>query len=104
MTTLLLFAVATIGLTNILVQGEILNKIGLRPWAEKNFHPDVFATFQCFECCGFWSGLIMSLALVSHNISIVLACAFAGSVMSSFYDDIRNLIISKTDWIVDDKK
>jgi len=98
----LLFILATIGFTNILVHGKILDVIGLRPFLKRNLKPSVFEVFECYECSGFWSGLIMGFLLISYNPLIFISCGFAGSVLSQGAIDILNLIRSKTDFVVGD--
>lgn len=67
--TLLLFILATIGLTNILVHGKILDVIGLRQWVKDRMKPEHFEVFECYECTGFWSGLLMSIVFLRPDSS-----------------------------------
>lgn len=102
MTTLLLFIFATIGLTNAVVHGKIFDVIGLRPWLRRNLHPSVFELFECYECAGFWAGLLMGATLISHHPMYFIPCGFAGSVLSQFYSELVYLIRSKTEFVVED--
>lgn len=103
MVTLILFALATIGLTNIIVHGKILDVSGVRPWVKSKLHPDVFQLFECYECTGFWAGVLMGLLLVSWNPLVFVPCGFAGSVLGQFYSELVYLIRSKTDFVVEDE-
>jgi hypothetical protein len=90
----LLFCIATIGLTNIMVHGKILDVIGLRPWLRENMKPEHFQVFECYECSGFWAGLFCGLFLCSHWWMILL-CGFAGGVLAQTYDSFRLWLESK---------
>lgn len=99
----LLFSLATIGLTNIIVHGKILDNIGLRPFLKKNLYAGVFELFECYECTGFWSGMIMGVVLISNDPKIFIPCGFVGSVLGQFYSELVYLIRSKTDFVVENK-
>lgn len=99
MLTIILFVFGTIGLTNIIVHGKILDTIGLRPWVKTNLKKEVFELFECYECTGWWSGLLMGCFL-TYDPFLLLACAFSGSVFAQFYTDMVNYIRSKTEYVV----
>lgn len=99
----LIFCLSTIGLTNILVHGKILDNIGLRPFLKKNLYSGIFELFECYECTGFWSGMIMGAVLISQNPATFIPCGFVGSVLGQFYSELIFLIRSKTDFVVEDK-
>lgn len=101
---MLMFILATIGLTNILVHGKILDLIKIEgksirqwmhntPWSEE--------LFSCYECTGFWAGLVCGLVLFPWWLCFM--CAFAGSVLSQTYTDILYLIRSKVEFEVPDE-
>ena len=104
MTSLLFFALATIGFTNILVHGLILDliKIGgksIRDWMQSySWSKELFG---CYECTGFWAGLVCGALVVSHDWWIVLACGFAGSVIAQTFNDLIYLLNSKIEFEVD---
>jgi hypothetical protein len=102
---ILLFIFATIGLTNILVHGKILDLIKIRrktirEWM--HFWDWSKQLFECYECTGFWGGLIAGILVISRDPFIFISCGFAGSVLSQFYSEIVYLIRSKTDFVVED--
>lgn len=126
MITLIIFMLATIGLTNTIVHGRILdlikfkiprlyffirylftsvliedkNRYSVREWIKgTKFTSELF---ECHECTGFWSGMLIGFFLISHNPVYFISCGFAGSVLSQFYNDIVNLITSKTDLVLED--
>ena len=97
------FAIATIGLTNIMVHGKILDVIGLRPWLKENMPPEYFAVFECYECSGFWAGLICGLFFLHPHYWWMLPMAgFAGSVLAQTYTDVMYWLRSKIEYEVGD--
>jgi hypothetical protein len=109
MVTLIMFCVATIGLTNILVHGRIMDIIGLRPFARSILKKlDADSMLECYECMGFWSGLLNGLIWWSATTQlwllplIVLASGWAGSVLSQTYTDLMYILRSKIEFVVED--
>ena len=102
MTTLLLFAVATIGLTNILVHGKIMDVLGIRAWIKANTNDHISSMLDCYECAGFWAGLICGAFLVWPNWWMILLYGFAGSVLAQTYTDVMYLLRSKIEYVVED--
>ena len=97
-TSFLLFCLATIGLTNIMVHGKIMDVIGLRPWLQKNMKPDHFQVFECYECSGFWAGLFCGLFFCFPQWWLMLPCGFAGSVLGQGYTDFMYWFRSKIEF------
>jgi hypothetical protein len=99
----LLWLLATVGFTNILVHGKILDDdhLGFRSWL-KNKLGKFSDVLECYECTGWWAGLLAGLALVSFNPLWFIGCAFAGAGVMHAYVNIMNLIESKTDFVVGD--
>jgi hypothetical protein len=97
----LLFALATIGLTNILVHGKILDviKIGsknLRGWITT---PTLMKeVLGCYECTGFWAGLVVGLFFIWPYWWMLPLYGFAGSVLAQTYTDIMYLLRSKIEF------
>lgn len=101
--SLIWFAIATIGLTNILVHGKILDVIGLRPWLKEHMNSEWFQVFECYECSGFWAGLICGLFFLSSRYWFMWPmCGFAGSVIAQTYTDCIDLIRSKIGFEIND--
>ena len=105
MATLLLFAFATIGLTNILVHGRILDLlmikgISIRDWmTTPNFSKELLG---CYECTGFWAGMICGSFFSWHLWWMIPIYGFAGSVLAQTYTDLMYLLRSKIEFIVED--
>ncbi len=72
MISLIIFVLATIGLTNIMVHGRILDLIGLRPWLKDNLDPAVYELFECYECSGFWSGMFVGLVVMPSGYESII--------------------------------
>lgn len=109
MVSFILFAIATIGLTNILVHGKILDEIKVCNWSIREWlHSVGFIRelLTCYECTGWWAGLFLGVVTVycnqEHWASLVLY-PFAGSVLSAFYSEVIFMIRSKTDFVVDEE-
>ncbi len=77
-----MFALATIGLTNIMIYGKILE--GMRDLLEAFLPPAVYEVLECYQCMGFWTGMLTGYIVLTSNILGVLACGFAGSFLSHF--------------------
>jgi hypothetical protein len=99
----ILFALAVIGMTNIVVQGKIMDILKIRPLLKKILPESIYTFFECYECCGFWCGMVLGAMLVSFNPFQILAYGFSGSILASFYEEIVYLIRSKTEYEIRDK-
>jgi len=99
MISFLLFCLSTIGLTNILVHGVIMDVIGLRPFATKCLKKiNADSMLGCYECMGFWSGLLCGAIFFSSwswwCIPVIVASGWAGSVLSQTYTEIMYILNS----------
>jgi ABC-type phosphate/phosphonate transport system permease subunit len=101
---LLFFAIATVGLTNILVESKIAKPIR---WAYDKaigktspmIQDWLGGLFDCHMCCGLWSGLICS-QLVATNWLETLAAGFAGSLLSSVMALVLEVVAYVRDWLM----
>ncbi len=123
MLNFVLFVLATIGLSSILVESVIFEPF--RQWL-KTPNVDVIQfikskllkiiqwlkapnvgviqfiksklskIFSCFQCMGFWTGLFCGLILVSFNPFVILCCGFAGSFLSPFASTLINYLEAQT--------
>ena len=117
----LFFCLASVGLTAIIVDGKIFQPVrnGLNAFfvvSEEKKNQGKYSFFRipidvirnimiCYQCCGFWCGLICSpimlypLRLIipeQMEFYAVLACGFAGSFLSMLYLRIDELLFAKT--------
>ncbi len=88
MLTILWFILATIGMTNIMVHGKFLDIIYVRPILKKILPSTLYAVFECYECMGFWCGIVCGIALVSYDPLVFILCGFAGSVVAQTYTEV----------------
>lgn len=111
---LLIWAIATVGLTNIIVHGVIFDVLGkrwldkgIRPWLKEHMDSDWFQLFECYECSGFWSGLITGVFICSYLGGwywlFILLFGWAGSVLSQTYTETMEFMRSKIEFIIEDK-
>jgi hypothetical protein len=102
-TNFILFCFATIGLTNIIVHGKVLDEIKVcgrtvRGWLYKwHFTKELSS---CYECSGFWAGMICGAAFVWPNWWLIPIAGFAGSMLGKTYTDFMFFLESKTDFEV----
>ncbi len=90
---MILFILAVIGLTHIMVDSEIMEPV--EEWA-KDWMPFYMhhAIFNCYQCSGFWCGLSLS-PLVSWNPFVMLACGYAGSFIADFSETLFRYMETK---------
>jgi hypothetical protein len=86
--TLLFFACAVIGFTNIIVDPATIaqpfrdfvadrkEKSVLWKWLDK--------LMSCYQCTGFWVGIICGLILISYNPFNLFMCGVAGSFLATW--------------------
>jgi len=78
---ILLFLVAVIGMTHIVVDSEIMEPVDewAKSWMPAKLHHGLF---ECYQCSGFWCGVVLGLMVVSVHPCIVFACGCAGSFLA----------------------
>ena len=99
------FCMATIGLTNIIVHGAIMDEIkirkkSLREWLHSWEFTEKLSS--CYECSGFWSGVVCGCFFLPLGWSLLLlpVCGFAGSFLGKTYTDLMFYVESKTDLVI----
>lgn len=117
-----LFALSTLGMTRIMVDGSIFNKprkwleqlgdldvnVECHPWCQKlrrfirSFGRAATSALECHQCTGFWCGMFCGFLLLSHKLVIVFVCACAGSYISMLAHAVENLIYSRTTYDLSD--
>lgn len=76
---LVLFILGVVGMTHIIVDGEIGEPV--YEWIAPRL-PAVARVMDCYQCAGFWCGLALGLALLSYQPLIVFAAGCAGSFLA----------------------
>jgi len=76
---LILFILGVVGMTHIIVDGEVSKPV--HQWIKPRL-PVLARIMDCYQCAGFWCGLVLGLALLSHQPLIVVAAGCAGSFLA----------------------
>lgn len=95
MVNLILFCLASIGMTNIIVDSRLLESF--REWVKGLVSEKVYEAFECHQCMGTWCGMVCGLILISYNPIIILLCGCAGSFLASYAYLFMEMLLSKTD-------
>lgn len=77
--SLILFILAVVGLTHIVVDSEISRPV--HEWIEPRSRL-VAKVMDCYQCSGFWCGLVLGPILVSYHPPVWIACGCAGSFLA----------------------
>lgn len=93
----ILFLLATIGFTNIVVHGRVLDLIMIQGKSVRNWMYNWTWSeqlFSCYECAGFWTGILCGLAIFPANWYLAIFWGFAGSVAAKTYNDFSDWLTS----------
>lgn len=93
-----LFALSTIGMTHIIVDGNIMAwfREAFQSLAKKTPFPHIGDVVSCYLCCGFWCGLLMGWAWISHDFLHVFGCGCAGAFLANSAAILLNLMEAMT--------
>jgi hypothetical protein len=95
MTSLILFVLATIGLTSIMVSGTIMSPV--RTFLKNKLPARVYEVFDCYQCMGTWCGFVCGiLTLSDYWLGLVLLYGFAGSFVANVGCTIFDMILMRT--------
>lgn len=113
-----LYIIAVIGLTHILVDSKIMQPI--REWFQEPYWPPLGGFFKqlflhpitwftdyvikqigsiigCYQCCGFWAGLVTGwLVFTDAHWCQILASGFAGSFLANAAAIYMNYLEAQT--------
>jgi hypothetical protein len=94
----LLFLLASVGLTQIIIDSKIMQ--GFRDLMKKVLSEYWYTLFECYMCCGFWTGIFCGTMLYFEatwsGIAFLLCCGFASSLASTVYSAAMNWVESMT--------
>ena len=79
--TLVLFIMGVIGMTHIIVDGEISEPV--HAWVKPRL-PVMARVMDCYQCSGFWCGIVLGLALLSDRPCVVFTAGCAGSFLAQY--------------------
>lgn len=94
---LILFILATIGMTLIIVDGKIAQPF--RKWARSKKSTFLIDIISCHQCCGFWSGIfcgIMTLLpyyLILNKLFLFGCAASFVSMLGAIIVDYYNALL-----------
>lgn len=115
---IMLYIIGVIGLTHILVDSKIMQSV--REWFQEPYcpsmmkclkmlftHPLVWLTdyvikpigqiISCYQCCGFWAGLVVSwLVITNVTFCQMIAAGFAGSFLANAAAIYMNYLEAQT--------
>jgi len=78
----IIFALGTIGLTNIVVEGKIME------WPRKKLKiilpSSIYYLLTCHQCAGVWCGGFCAWAVLTTDWWMIAVAAFAGSFLAQF--------------------
>lgn len=97
MINFLLYCLATIGLTNVLLDSSLFAPV--RNLLQKILPAKVYEVFECHQCMGMWSGFLTGYLLIATTIPQVFLCGCAGSFLSVLGYLLIQYISIKTDSI-----
>lgn len=89
-----LFVLASIGMTHIIIDGSIFSS--LREYIKANAPSKISTLVECYMCAGFWCGVVMGIFLFEINFAKIFACGCAGSLLSQFTAILFNTLESIT--------
>lgn len=92
--SIFLFLFGVIGLTHIVVDSKLFEPV--REWLKARLPDKLSSVLTCYQCTGFWSGMLTGLIVVSHNVFVVFVCGCAGSFLSSWAAFYLNYLEAQT--------
>lgn len=92
---LIFFALATVGLTNIIVDPATIMK-PFRDFVDARMPKFVSNLFSCYQCSGTWVGFLCGYIIVSHEPLTVFLCGMAGSYLSTMSAAYMNYLEAKS--------
>lgn len=93
--SLLLFALSVIGMTNIIVDPATIMQ-PVRDFIEKNCHPWINKLVSCYQCSGTWAGFLFGYILVGKDPLVVFSCGMAGSFLATASATYLNYLEAKS--------
>ena len=93
----LLFILASIGMTLIIVESKLTSypKIKVANFSNNKIIQFIIYLFNCYQCSGFWVGMVMGSVLDpldNKSWGIVIALGFMSSFLSTLSAGFLNLL------------
>lgn len=95
---LILFALSTIGLSHIIVDGSIMEwfRTFVKYITAKIGVPSIGGVVDCYLCCGTWCGFLMGGIWISNNPYQIFACGCAGGFLANLAAVVLNWLEAAT--------
>jgi hypothetical protein len=104
---LLFFCLVVIGFTNVIVDPATIF-LPARNYVSKRSKKNLFWAWfdkllSCYQCAGFWVGIIAGIILISLNPFVVFLCGMAGSFVATWgaaylnYLEARSVVADLSD-------
>jgi hypothetical protein len=88
---ILIFAMATVGLTNIIVDPAAIMQ-PVRDFIDKRCHPWIAKLVSCYQCSGTWVGFLCGYLLIGKEPEVVFMCGMAGSWLATMSATVTNYL------------
>lgn len=95
LSSLILFSLAVIGMTNIIVDPATIMQ-PVRNLIEQKGPSWLNKLVSCYQCSGTWVGFICGYILISKDIFVVFLCGMAGSFLATFAATYLNYLEAKS--------
>ena len=89
------FALATIGLTNIIVDPATIAR-PFRDFADKSLPSWFSKLFSCYQCSGTWVGFLCGYLVIGGDPWIVFLSGMAGSYLATLSATYMNYLEAKS--------
>lgn len=94
MVDFLFFALASIGMTHIVVDSHIMSFF--RKWVKNIFPENISKIVDCYQCSGMWCGFICSLMIFETNIFTVILSGCISSFLAQWAAAYLNSLEAKS--------
>jgi hypothetical protein len=101
MVLFLLFAFGVVGMSHIIIEGSIFSKP--REFLKDHLPATLYSLFECYQCCGFWCGILGGLICFEPTLGQVFLAGCAGSLLSNLAAQATALMEAVTIWNLSEK-
>lgn len=95
LSSLIIFSLAVIGLTNIIVDPATVMQ-PIRNFIEKKCPKWLDKLVSCYQCSGTWVGFFCGYFLISKEPIVVFLCGMAGSFLATLSATYMNYLEAKS--------
>lgn len=97
-THVIMFVFSSVGMAHIVVDSSIMEWFRnlVKFISEKVRIPKFGGVVDCYLCCGVWCGFLMGWVWLTNNVAQIIACGFAGGLLSNVTAVLLNWIEAMT--------